>query len=151
MLRRFPRFSLRTMTRDDSIHSIDSVQFDLLCRFLDRVASVGCPAKAPTRSGQGDCHHPALPLMRLAATCPSVGLVPLSSEVLLRGAPTSTHRASVPSEVPIHTGRLYSGGSRCLPIPYRPRSSAALQLPHHLRSRLRVPLRTTYLPAEASF
>jgi len=35
-----------------------------------RVAPAPCRAEALSRSGLGDFHHPAPPLMRLVATCP---------------------------------------------------------------------------------
>src|SRR5215470_6981376 len=58
-----------------------------------------------------------------------VTLVPLPSEVLVTCRPMSKHWAWFPSEVHTNTGRLCSAGSRCYPVPQRPRSYAALRLP----------------------
>jgi hypothetical protein len=46
-------------------------------------------------------------------------------------------RSWVRSKDHINTGRLCSAGSRCLPVPHRRRSSAALRLPQSRRPRLR--------------
>jgi len=103
-------------------------------RRRSRVAPAGCPTGALARTGLGDCHHPALPRARLAATAP------LPSEVPVTCAPMSMHRAGFPPEAHASTDRLCSAGSEGASVPRLPRSYAVLRLPHHRRSRLRLPL-----------
>ena len=66
-----------------------------------------------------------------------LALGPLPFEFLVTWCPTSTRRSWVPSKAHINTGRLCSAGSSCHAVPRRPRSYAALRLPHSRRPRLR--------------
>ena len=101
------------------------------------------PAFAGHTTGQGDCHNPAPPLMWLMDT------VHYLQEFRGHGAQTSTRWTWFPLKAHTNTGRLCSAGSGRHPVPRRPRSYAALRLPRLPRSRLRFPLSTTYLDAEA--
>jgi len=115
----FRRYRLRIDPRNGVVET-----FWFRQKGLCRVASGSCPPRALARSGQGDFHHPALPLMWLMITFHYL------QEFRGHVSQTSMRWPWFPPEVHTNTGRRCSTGSGRHPVPRRPRSYAALRLPH---------------------